>query len=81
MKTLRQLLTCQKRIELGKRYFVLAFIFFNYYHLNHHHYFHQDPYHYQYYDENEPFMSGRTPVNNFAGKSAMLLHFSLLWSS
>ena len=36
MKTLRQLLTCQKRIELGKRYFMLAFIFLNYYHHHHH---------------------------------------------
>ena len=32
---------------------------------HHHYYFHPDPYHYRYYDENEPFMSGRTPVNNY----------------
>ena len=45
---------------------MLAFIFFNYYRLHHHlRYFHQDPYNYQHYDENEPFMSGRTPVNNY----------------
>ena len=32
---------------------------------HHHYYFYPDPYHYQYYDENEPFMSGRTPVSNY----------------